>query len=135
MTSSSSTALPTFFTPPTVNIHELTKDNFTTWKAQVIPYFIGLDLFGYLDGTIPKPHITLSSIDATNATSSSPIPAYTHWICQDALILSAIMSTLTEPIVAKIKPHMMCLASTGKDLCLTMQSSCFSSSFSTLHSS
>jgi hypothetical protein len=125
MTSSSSTALPTFFTPPTVNIHELTKDNFTTWKAQVIPYFIGLDLFGYLDGTIPKPHITLSSIDATNATSSSPIPAYTHWICQDALILSAIMSTL----------HMMCLASTGKDLCLTMQSSCFSSSFSTLHSS
>lgn len=39
------------------------------------------------------------------ATSSSPNPVYTHWIRQDALILSAIMSTLTEPIVAQIASH------------------------------
>lgn len=39
------------------------------------------------------------------ATSSSPNPAYTHWIRQDALILSAIIATLTEPIVAQIASH------------------------------
>lgn len=53
--SSNSTTLPTFITLSAFNIHKLTKDNYTTWKAQIVPYLLGLDLFGYIDGIIPKP--------------------------------------------------------------------------------
>jgi hypothetical protein len=96
MTSSNSAALHTFITAPTVNIHKLTKNNYTTWKAQVIPYFLGLD------GNIPKPR---TDIDTINTTSSSSLNlAYSHWICQDALVLSARMST-SLLYVAQIASH------------------------------
>ncbi|KAF5447766.1 hypothetical protein F2P56_033290 [Juglans regia] len=87
--SSSSSTLPTFITPPAINMHKLTKDNYTTWKAQIVPYLLGFDLFGYVDGTIPKPSATLPSTSSTdNFVSSSPNPAHAQWIRQDALILT-----------------------------------------------
>ncbi|KAL9388120.1 hypothetical protein Peur_021244 [Populus x canadensis] len=34
---------------PSVAIVKLNHDNFLLWKAQLIPYFRGQDLFGYID--------------------------------------------------------------------------------------
>lgn len=34
---------------------KLTVENYLLWKAQLVPYFCGQDLFGYLDGTIFMP--------------------------------------------------------------------------------
>ena len=40
---------------PSVTTVKLNHDNFLLWKAQLVPYFKGQELFGYIDDSIPKP--------------------------------------------------------------------------------
>jgi len=46
---------PSFVSPPAINVTKLSKDNYHVWKAQLIPFFRGQGLLGYLDGIIPIP--------------------------------------------------------------------------------
>jgi hypothetical protein len=50
---------------------KLTRDNYLLWKAQIVPYLRGLDLFGFLDGS--RPALTAS---ATDISTSQPDAAY-----------------------------------------------------------
>lgn len=88
---------------PSVTTVKLNHDNFLLWKAQLVPYFRGQDLFGFLDGSIPKPPKIIS---VTNSESSSVTerlnPAYSQWIRQDNIILSILMTSLSEPILAQV---------------------------------
>ncbi|KAA8531224.1 hypothetical protein F0562_005862 [Nyssa sinensis] len=85
---------------------KLSPDNYILWKAQMVPYFLGQDLFGYLDGTIPKPPKFISvSHPETHVLSETPNPAYSHWMRQDNLILSTLMSSLTEGVLAQVVTH------------------------------
>ncbi|KAF5450198.1 hypothetical protein F2P56_030567 [Juglans regia] len=72
----------------------------------MVPYFRGQDLFGYLDGTISTPPkiIFVSQLES-NAISDIPNPTYSHWMRQDNLILSTLMSLLTEGVLAQIVNH------------------------------
>ncbi|KAJ0082983.1 hypothetical protein Patl1_09710 [Pistacia atlantica] len=116
-TSDSSSSAATSSILPTQLHHfitiKLTKDNYLLWRAQLIPY-LRQNLFGYLDGSIPCPPITIPS--STNTSISPPItvpsstntsihipnPAYIHWSQQDQIILSAILSSLTESLLTQI---------------------------------
>ncbi|KAJ0017825.1 hypothetical protein Pint_10758 [Pistacia integerrima] len=55
--------LPTFNPSSSINITKLTRTNFQTWKATILPYLKGQKVFGYVDGTIKMPaqQIPLSS--------------------------------------------------------------------------
>ncbi|KAJ0093923.1 hypothetical protein Patl1_25280 [Pistacia atlantica] len=117
-TSNSSSSAATSSILPTQLHHfitiKLTKDNYLPWRVQLIPYLRGQNLFGYLDGSIPCPPITIPS--STNTSISPPItvpsstntsihipnPAYIHWSQQDQIILSAILSSLTESLLTQI---------------------------------
>jgi len=104
MSSSNSPATPphsSVISMPSVATVKLNHDNFLLWKAQLIPYFRGQDLFGYIDGSIPKPPkiISVTHLE-TSVVFERLNPAYSQWICQDNLILSTLMTSLSEPILA-----------------------------------
>ncbi|KAJ0040318.1 hypothetical protein Pint_28354 [Pistacia integerrima] len=138
-TSNSSTATNSIL--PTQLHHfitiKLTKDNYLLWRAQLIPYLRGQNLFGYLDGSIPCPPITIPS--STNTSISPPItvpsstntsihipnPTYIHWSQQDQIILSAILSSLTESLLTQIIG-----LTTSRDVWLALEKT-FSSTSST----
>jgi hypothetical protein len=106
MFSSNSPATPphsSVISMPFVAIIKLNHDNFLLWKAQLIPYFRGQYLFGYIDGSIPKPPKIISvTHPETFVVSKRLNPSYSQWVRQDNLILSTLMNFLLEPILAPV---------------------------------
>ena len=68
----------------------------------IIPYLKGLHLYGYLNGTTPTPPRIISAV-ADGAIQAIQNPEFQHWHLQDQMILSAIISSLSE----KILTHMV----------------------------
>ncbi|KAA8538185.1 hypothetical protein F0562_027793 [Nyssa sinensis] len=94
---------PSIISVPTVATIKLSQDNYLLWKAQMVPYFRGQDLFGYLDGTTSKPPQTISvSYPETNVISDRLNLAYSQWVKQDNVILSTLMSSLIEGVLAQV---------------------------------
>ena len=80
---------------------ELNKDNYLLWKAQVVPYLKGQHLFSYVDGSNPCPLRVLASI--ASVAMAAPInPDFTKWQFQDQLILSALISSLSEKVITHV---------------------------------
>lgn len=72
---------------------KLTTTNYFHWKAQFDALLIGYDLIGYVDGSIPCP---------SNITTGSPADSMVQrwfWICQDKLILVAILVSFSKDVV------------------------------------
>ncbi|XP_012846718.1 PREDICTED: uncharacterized protein LOC105966675 [Erythranthe guttata] len=90
-------SLPIFNPSSSINVTKLTRTNYPIWKAQILPYLKGQEVFGYVDGTIKAPPATLT----VNGTST-PNPEFTLWTKQDNLILSTINSSLTEEVLAQV---------------------------------
>jgi hypothetical protein len=84
---------------------KLTSTNYISWKLQFETLFIGYDLIGYIDGSIPCPPNTIT-IDNTTV----PNPSHKLWIRQDQLLLNAIISSFSPTII----PFIAC-AGTAKD--------------------
>jgi hypothetical protein len=93
-----------------INIHslvivKLTKDNYLLWKTQIVPYLRGQRLFGFVDGTISSPSPTIINPEAA---TSQTVPAeisnsyYSTWYDQDQVVLSALVSSLFENILAQM---------------------------------
>ena len=99
---------PNSVTP--INIHslvtvKLTKDNYLLWKTQIVPYLHGQRLFGFVDGTISSPSLTIINPEAaTSQTVHAEIsnPHYSTWYDQDQVVLSALVSSLSENIMAQM---------------------------------
>lgn len=73
---------------------KLTKVNYFSWKAQFNALFFGLDLLGYLDGTLPCLPSTITD-DGKTITNPDHLP----WRRQDQLILHAILASLSESVI------------------------------------
>ncbi|GAV69817.1 UBN2_3 domain-containing protein [Cephalotus follicularis] len=102
--SSSTTAFtpssPTNFT----NIHhflsiKLTSTNYLIWRSQFLPLLNGYDLMQFVDGSSSPPPRNLSS-----APADTPVlnPDFLAWYKQDQLLLSWILSSLTESVHAQV---------------------------------
>ncbi|KAA8519465.1 hypothetical protein F0562_013721 [Nyssa sinensis] len=98
--SSSSLTLP-FITPSFSHIvtTKLTTDNYLLWKVQTSTYLRGQDLYGYVDGTQPKPPEFLSG-----STDSPPKInlAYSVWKRTDQLVFSVLFSSLSDSILGHV---------------------------------
>ena len=68
--------------------------NYFSWKAQFNALLFGLDLLGYLDGTLSCPFATVVQNDKT-----IPNLDYISWGHQDQLILHAIFASLNEAVI------------------------------------
>ena len=79
---------------------KLTRDNYLLWRAQILPYLKGQHLFGYIDGSISPPPQFLSP--TTDNPQPETNPSFLTWQSQDQLILSALISSLSENILAYV---------------------------------
>ena len=73
---------------------KLTSNNYVSWKLQFQTLFIGYDLLGYIDGSKPCPPEKITSNSTTIAN-----PAHNFWVCQDQLILNALVGSLSPTII------------------------------------
>lgn len=100
----------------------MTIDNYLLWKAQIVPYLKEQQRYGYFDRTTPAPPrvITISADGATQALQNSE---FRHWHLQDQMILSAIISSLSEKILTRGKIYHLsrCLASIRTHVHLPIQ--------------
>ncbi|KAF5468883.1 hypothetical protein F2P56_012994 [Juglans regia] len=85
--------------PATTINEKLTPSTFPQWRAQFEALLIGYDLNDFVTGKHQCP-----VIDATNSATSQA--AYSHWVCQDKLLIHAILastSTTITPLLASCK--------------------------------
>uniref|UniRef100_A0A2N9EQN2 Reverse transcriptase Ty1/copia-type domain-containing protein n=1 Tax=Fagus sylvatica TaxID=28930 RepID=A0A2N9EQN2_FAGSY len=119
--STSETLISTDHTSPSLTpVHhlitiKLTRDNYLLWKAQVVPYLKGQHLFRFVDGSHPCPSqvVASASSDSTVVLLNSE---FTKWQLQDQLILSALISSLSE----KVMTHVV-KCTTSRDIWLTLE--------------
>jgi len=93
---------PPLVSPPAINVTKLSKDSYHVWKAQLIPFFHGQGLFGYLDGTMPIPPKEVSMAETSSVTFN---PLYEHWQRQDAIIVAILFYIISENILIQVVSH------------------------------
>jgi hypothetical protein len=92
---------PTSILTPSNHLQlKLTKDNYLSWKTVIIPYINGNKILHHVDNdsAVPPQYI---------ASPSSPTdlvlnPAYASWFEIDQLLLSVLMSTISESLVSSL---------------------------------
>ena len=94
---------------------KLTRDNYLLWKAQIVPYLRGQHLFAFLDGSRPAPPLHLPT-QLVEHTTLIPNLEFQNWHLQDQLILSALISSLSENILAHVVT-----CRTSRDVWLTLE--------------
>jgi hypothetical protein len=80
---------------------KLTRDNYLLWKAQIVPYLRGQHLFGFLDASWLAPPQTIN-VTTNGISKLQPNPEFQSWIIQDQMILSALISSLSENVLAYV---------------------------------
>ncbi|KAK6915936.1 hypothetical protein RJ641_018797 [Dillenia turbinata] len=97
----STTSTPTLssFSTHTFSI-KLNGKNYLAWRAQFIPLLHYQNLYGFIDGTSTAPPKTIAS--TTTLITQMPNPEYDLWFKKDQLLLSWILSSLTEDIFSYI---------------------------------
>jgi hypothetical protein len=94
---------------------KLNRDNYLLWKAQIVPYLRGQHLFGFLDNSRPAPPPTIN-ITTDEISKIQPNPEFQMWVIQDQMILSALISSLSENILAYV---VQC--TTSREVWLTLE--------------
>uniref|UniRef100_A0A2N9GP72 Reverse transcriptase Ty1/copia-type domain-containing protein n=1 Tax=Fagus sylvatica TaxID=28930 RepID=A0A2N9GP72_FAGSY len=93
---------------------KLNRDNYLLWKAQIVPYLRGQHLYGFIDGTNPAPPSSVTA-STSDTTAVLPNPEFSNWHTQDQMILSALISSLSETVLAHV---IKCTTSRAVWLCL-----------------
>jgi hypothetical protein len=93
---------------------KLTKDNYLSWKTAIIPYINGNKILHYIDGTTPAPPQYIPS--PTSSTTLIPNLAFTSWFEIDQLLLSILVSTISESLVPSLVGR-----SSSRDVWLTLE--------------
>jgi hypothetical protein len=112
--SSNTSTISHNFTPSTIpttlhSLHhyiqvKLSRENYPSWRTQIVPYLEGNELYGFVTGEMPCPSKFISTIAiATIPSVLTPNPDYSAWYHQDKIVLSALISTLTEDVL----PHVV----------------------------
>lgn len=76
----SSSSNPTLFGLSSQVTEKLTKENYLLWRAQILPQFLGVGLYGYLDGSIPALEKLITAKDKEGKDQTITNPAYEAWV-------------------------------------------------------
>jgi len=77
---------------------KLTSSNYLLWRNQFVPLLTSQELFGYLDGSIVAPCAVIT--DSSGVTK--PNPAHNSWLHTDQMLLSLLLSSLTEESMSEV---------------------------------
>jgi hypothetical protein len=92
---------PTSLSSFAQSISKLTQNNYLVWHHQLQTFLQGHDLYGFVDGTNKPPHPhTSTTIDGSLHISNDPETL--RWFRQDQLILSMLMSTISEELLPQV---------------------------------
>jgi hypothetical protein len=94
-------ALPQLVTFSNFNLNKLTQDNYPTWLPQVIPHLKGGNLFGYVDGSIPCPPPSITTMKEHISSTTTNL-ACLHWEMQDQIILGFLTSAISERMISHV---------------------------------
>jgi hypothetical protein len=84
-------------------IGQLTRDNYLTWQWQMVTYLQSQNTIGFVDGSITSPPQTIpnpSPSEDSPATIGNP--AFLTWMQQDQMVLSTIISTISESLISQV---------------------------------
>jgi hypothetical protein len=86
----------------TLNI-KLSNNNFPSWRTQILAFVKANDVYGFLDGTTLPPAQTIPNTSTTpGAAATMANPDFLLWCQRDQMLLSVLISTLTEPLVVHV---------------------------------
>jgi hypothetical protein len=82
---------------------KLAKDNYMAWQFHLLAYLRGQDVYGFIDGMIPAPAQLIAN-PATAPGSPAMIANldYLSWSQKDRLIISVLVSTLSDSYVSHV---------------------------------
>ncbi|KAJ0972283.1 hypothetical protein J5N97_020242 [Dioscorea zingiberensis] len=98
--SSSAGLLPTPSFGHLINV-KLTRENYLLWKAQFMPYLRSQQLLGYVDSSTACPAKIITETTESRATQV-PNQGYQTWLQQDHMVLSALLSSLSEEVLSQV---------------------------------
>jgi hypothetical protein len=79
---------------------KLSNANFPSWRTQIMAYIKAQDAYGFLDSTSQPPAHTIQNPSTTpDAPATIANPEFLAWCQRDQMLLSMLISTLTEPLV------------------------------------
>ena len=82
---------------------KLSCDNYMLWHFLMTSYLEGQKFFGYADGSIACPQkFILAPTMSSSGVTEILNPEYSVWYQQDKVILSSILSILSEAILAHV---------------------------------
>jgi hypothetical protein len=100
---SSSMAAPGIFLgePPS---EKLSRDNYTLWRAQVLPAIRGAQLVDLLEGVdaAPPKKITVKATDKDKESTEVPNPAYGAWLARDQILLSYLLKSFSREVLTHV---------------------------------
>jgi hypothetical protein len=79
----------------------LDHNNFLLWKTLVIRNLAGQGYIGYIDGSLPAPSKTSTTSTSTDAVTTIN-PEYTSWWHADQCIMSMLLGSMTEDVLAQM---------------------------------
>ena len=81
---------------------KLTGENLLLWTMQLFPYLRSQKLMGYIDGTRESPLPTITEGEGGDDARSVANPVFEQWYQQDQLVLSAMLSSLGDTVLAQV---------------------------------
>jgi hypothetical protein len=93
------------FSGPSLNItisEKLTRENFLLWQTQVMPEIYGVQLYGYLDGSIEAPEKEMTVKDKDGVETTIPNPAYGRWVAQDQSVLGFLVRNMSREVLTQM---------------------------------
>ncbi|KAH9667020.1 retrovirus-related pol polyprotein from transposon RE1 [Citrus sinensis] len=81
---------------------KLTQSNFMLWKSQVISSIRANELEGFVDGSHVCPPKVFMSPGPNRTTITTPNPEYQIWRKQDHILLSWLLSSLSEGVLGTV---------------------------------
>jgi hypothetical protein len=118
MASSSSTIAPPMPVTSSVTVR-LNYANFMPWRAQMVAHLRSHVLLGHIDGSVVAPSPTVASTVGTGdeaVTTQVTNPDYATWFVRDQTVLSGLLATVTEEVLASIMG-----AATARDVWLVLE--------------
>jgi hypothetical protein len=78
---------------------KLTRENFLLWQTQVMPEIYGVQLYGYLDGSIEAPEKEMTVKDKDGMETTIPNPNYRIWVAQDQSVLGFLVWNMSREVL------------------------------------
>jgi hypothetical protein len=81
---------------------KLTRENYVLWQTQVLHEIYGVQLYGYLDGSIEAPEKEMMVKDKDGVETIIPNPDYGRWVVQNQSVLGFLVRNMSREVLTQM---------------------------------